>query len=41
MDKKTALLLGISVLILLIMLWFVGIDQVIAALKMANLFIIA
>ena len=41
MDKKTVLLLGISVLILLIMLWFVGIDQVIVALKMANLTIIA
>lgn len=41
MDKKTVLLLGISVLILLIMLWFVGIDQVISALKMANLTIIA
>lgn len=41
MDKKTILLLGISVIILLIMLWFVGIDQVIDALKMANLTIIA
>lgn len=41
MDKKTVLLLGISVIILLIMLWFVGIDQVIDALKMANLGIIA
>lgn len=41
MDKKTILLLGISVVILLIMLWFVGIDQVISALKLANLGIIA
>ena len=41
MDKKTALLLGVSVIILLIMLWFVGIDQVIDALKLANLSIIA
>ena len=41
MDRKTILLLGISVVILLIMLWFVGIDQVIGALKMANIWIIA
>ena len=41
MDKKTLLLLGISVLILLGMLYFVGIDQVIDALKMANLGLIA
>lgn len=41
MDRKTILLLGISVIILLIMLWFVGIDQVIDALKMANLSVIA
>lgn len=41
MDKKTILLLVISVLILLGMLYFVGIDQVIAALKMANLYLIA
>lgn len=41
MDRKTILLLGISVVILLIMLWFVGIDQVIEALKMANIWIIA
>ncbi len=41
MDRKTILLLVISVLILLVMLWFVGIDQVINALKMANLGIIA
>ena len=41
MDRKTVLLLGVSILILLIMLWFVGIDQVIDALKVANLSIIA
>lgn len=41
MDRKTVLLLGVSVLILLIMLWFVGIDKVISALKIANLSIIA
>ena len=41
MDRKTILLLGISVIILLIMLWFVGIDQVLDALKMANIFIVA
>ena len=41
MDKKTVLLLGISVLILFVMLWFVGIDKVIAALKIANIGIIA
>ena len=41
MDRKTILLLGVSVLILAIMLWFVGIDQVIAALKIANPYIIA
>ncbi|WP_298521446.1 UPF0104 family protein [uncultured Methanobrevibacter sp.] len=41
MDRKTILLLGVSVLILVVMLWFVGIDQVISALKMANPVIIA
>ena len=42
MDRKSLLLiLGISVVILLVMLYFVGIDQVIGALKMANLSIIA
>ncbi len=40
MDKKTILLLGISVIILIVMLWFVGIDQVISALKLANMYII-
>lgn len=40
MDKKTVLLLGISVVILLVMLWFVGIDQVVTALKLANVYII-
>ena len=41
MDKRTVLLLGISVLILLAMLYFVGIDQVIDALKVANIGVIA
>lgn len=41
MDKKTILLLGISVLILLGMLYFVGLDKVIDALKIANISIIA
>lgn len=41
MDKKTVGLLGISVLILLVMLWFVGIDQVINALRIAKLEFIA
>lgn len=41
MDRKTILLLGVSILILAIMLWFVGIDQVIGALKIANIWIIA
>ena len=40
MDRKTVLLFGISILILAVMLWFVGIDQVIAALKIANIGII-
>ena len=40
MDRKTILLLGISIVILVVMLWFVGIDQVISALKVANLYII-
>jgi uncharacterized protein (TIRG00374 family) len=41
MDKKSIFFLGISVLILVIMLWFVGIDQVIDALKIAKLEFIA
>ena len=41
MDKKSFIFLGISVLILLVMLYFVGIDNVIDALKVANLYIIA
>ncbi len=41
MDKKSIFFLGISVLILVIMLWFVGIDQVMDALKMAKLEFIA
>ena len=40
MDKKSFLLLAVSVLILFVMLYFVGIDQVIGALKIANLTII-
>ncbi|WP_305514691.1 UPF0104 family protein [Methanobrevibacter sp. V14] len=40
MDRKTILLFGFSILILVIMLWFVGIDKVIMALKTANLYII-
>lgn len=41
MDKKSIFFLGISVLILVVMLWFVGIDQVIEALKIAKLEFIA
>lgn len=41
MDKKTLFFLGISVLILVVMLYFVGIDQVVSALKMAKLEFIA
>ena len=41
MDRKTILLLGVSILILAVMLWFVGIDQVLDALKIANPLIIA
>ena len=41
MDRKTIILLGISLLILAVMLWFVGIDNVINALKIANIYIIA
>lgn len=41
MDKKSIFFLGISVLILAIMLWLVGIDDVIAALSVAKLELIA
>ena len=41
MDKKSIFFLLISVLILIVMLWLVGIDQVIGALKIANLSYIA
>ena len=41
MDKKTLLMLGISFLILAVILYFVGINNVIEALKTANLTIIA
>lgn len=37
MDKKTLFFLGISIVILAVMLYFVGIDQVISALKIAKL----
>ncbi len=37
MDKKTIFFMGISIIILVVMLWFVGIDKVIDALKMAKL----
>ena len=40
MDKKTIIFLGISILILFIMLYFVGINDVIAALEYANLYVI-
>lgn len=41
MDKKSLFFLGLSVLILIVMLWFVGIDQVIDALKIAKIEFIA
>lgn len=41
MDKKTLFFLGISLVILAVMLYFVGIDQVINALKIAKLEFIA
>ena len=41
MDRKTIILFGISILILAIMLYFVGIDKVIDALKVVNPVIIA
>ena len=40
MDKKTIIFLAISILILLVMLYFVGIEDVINALKIANLYLI-
>lgn len=40
MDKKTILLLGISVLILFVMIWFIGIDEVVEALKLANIYFV-
>ena len=40
MDRRTVLLLGISIIILLVMLWFIGIDNVITALKLANVYIV-
>ncbi|MBR6024014.1 MAG: UPF0104 family protein [Methanobrevibacter sp.] len=41
MDKKTIIFLAISLLILAVILYFVGIDDVINALKVANLYLIA
>ena len=41
MDKKTIIFLAISILILVGILYFVGIDDVINALKIANLYLIA
>ena len=41
MDKKTLAILAISVLIMVVILYFVGIDKVIEALKSANIAIIA
>lgn len=41
MDKKTVFFLGVSLVILAVMLYLVGIDQVIAALKIAKLEFIA
>ena len=41
MDKKSIFFLGLSVLILIVMLWFVGIEQILDALKVANLPLIA
>ena len=40
MDKKTIIFLAISILILVAILYFVGIDDVINALKIANLYLI-
>ncbi|WP_407379909.1 UPF0104 family protein [Methanobrevibacter sp.] len=40
MDKKSVIFLAISLLILAVMLWFVGIDEVINALKFADLTLI-
>ena len=41
MDKKTVFFLGLSLVILAVMLYFIGIDQVIEALKIAKLEFIA
>lgn len=41
MDKKSIFFMGFSILILFVMLYFVGIDEVLSALKMANLYLIA
>ena len=37
MDRKTLFFLGISILILAVMLYFIGIDEVVEALKLANI----
>ena len=41
MDKKSACFMGLSIVILIVMLYFVGIDSVISALKIAKLEFIA
>ena len=41
MDKKTIIFFALSIVILLVMLYFVGIDEVLNALKDANLALIA
>ena len=40
MDRKTLFFLGISILILAVMLYFIGINEVIEALKLANIYYI-
>ena len=41
MDKKSAFFIILSIIILIVMLYFIGIDNVIKALKKANLALIA
>lgn len=41
MDKKSMFFMGLSIVILVIMLYFVGIDEVVGALKLANPYLIA
>ena len=40
MDRKTLFFLGISILILAVMLYFIGIEEVVEALKLANIYYI-